>query len=68
MAIVSVNQRLDDLFCITIDLMVQQSRFVLLLLHFECTTPYSCLFEELVGCGMDLLLLDESSLENGLLH
>ena len=68
MVILSVNQSLFGLFCITIDLMVQQFTFLNLLFHWERTVRYSCLFEELVDFGIDLLLLDKSSLENGLLH
>ena len=59
----SVNQSLFGLFCIIIDLMVQDLSVLHPLFHCCGTTSYSCLFEELVDFGIDQLLLDESFLE-----
>ena len=64
----SVNQSVFGLFCIIIDLMVQDLSVLHPLFHCCGTFSYSCLFEELVDFGIDQLLLDESFLENGLSH
>ena len=48
--------------------MIQQSRFIYLPLDWARTLRNVSLLEELVDFGIDLLLLGESSLENGLLH